>query len=236
MAPPARLASHCLLFATLLAGVALSHADVGGTLSLQTDARERGMSYSDNRPSAQLGLAWDGAGGWYGGTQLGHARFTQRRGATLQLYGGRVLPMAPGLDAEAGVVAHLHENVSHYDYQEAYIGLIGSQWSLRAYASPDYYGVGQRSVYVELNGRWPLGDGLAAVGHAGLLRGWRQGDPAYAQGRSPSRADVRLGLSRQLGEMGELQLAWVAASRGGPYVWTDATRRRTVVLNLTAAF
>lgn len=236
MSPPARLASRWLLVATLLAGVALAHAGVGGTVSVQTDARERGMSYSDNRPSAQLGLAWDGAGGWYGGAQLGHARFTQRHGATLQLYAGRVLPVSAGLDAEAGVVAHLHENVSHYDYQEAYIGLLGSNWTLRAYASPDYYGIRERSLYVELNGRWPLSAGLAAVGHVGVLRGWRGSDSPYAQGRSPSRADLRLGLSRPLGEMGELQLAWVAASRGGPYVWTEATRRRTLVLNLTAAF
>lgn len=236
MSPPARLAPRLLLVATLLAGVARAHADVGGTLSLQTDARERGMSYSDNRPSAQLGLAWDGAGGWYGGTQLGHARFTQRRGATLQLYAGRVLPVSAGLDAEAGVVAHLHENVSHYDYQEAYVGLLGDGWTARAYLSPDYYGIGERSLYVEFNGRWPLREGLAAIGHAGLLHGWRRSDPLYAQGRSPSRGDLRLGLSWQLGGMAELQLAWLAASRGGPYVWTEATRRRTAVLSLTAAF
>jgi hypothetical protein len=28
----------------------------------------------------------------------------------------------------------------------------------------------------------------------------------------------------------------VAAGRGGPYTWTDATRRRALVLGLTVAF
>jgi hypothetical protein len=50
------------------------------------------------------------------------------------------------------------------------------------------------------------------------------------------RTDLRAGTSWQLGTSSELQLAWVAASRGGPYTWTDATRRRTVVLQLTTAF
>jgi uncharacterized protein (TIGR02001 family) len=236
MSPPARRSRLTLLIATPLAGVAIAHADVGGTLSVQTDARERGVSYSANRPSAQLGLAWDGDGGWYAGGQLGHARFTQRQGGTLQLYAGRVVPLNGTLNAETGVIARLYENVSHYDYQEAYVGLMGSGWTLRLYASPDFYGIGQRSLYTELDGRWPLAPGLAAVGHVGLMRGWGGNASAYAAGRRASRMDGRVGLSWQLGGSSELQLAWVAASAGGPYTWTDPTRRRTAVLNLTTAF
>jgi uncharacterized protein (TIGR02001 family) len=236
MSPRARPARLALLIATPLAGVAIAHADVGGTLSLQTDARERGLSYSAQRPSAQLGLAWDGAGGWYAGAQLGHARFTQREGATLQLYAGRVVAWRPGIDAEAGVIARLFENVAHYDYQEAYVGLVGSGWTLRLYASPDFYGIGQRSLYTELDGRWPLAPGLAAIGHVGLMRGWGRGNAAYANSHGASRWDTRLGLSWQLGASSELQLAWVAVGRGGPYTWTDTPRRRSAMINLTTAF
>lgn len=236
MSPPARLARRILLIATPLAGVAIAHADVGGTLSVQSDARERGVSYSANRPSAQVGLAWDGEGGWYGGGQLGHARFTQREGATLQLYAGRVQPLTAGVNVEAGVIVRLYENVAHYDYQEAYLGLMGSGWTWRLYASPDFYGIGQRSLYTELDGRWPLGLGVAAVGHVGLMRGWGGMASAFGPARRAWRVDARLGLSWQLGSSSELQLAWVAAGAGGPYTWTDPTRRRTVVLNLTTAF
>ncbi|RTL39980.1 MAG: hypothetical protein EKK53_16460 [Burkholderiales bacterium] len=236
MSAPAHLACLTLLIATPLAGVAIAHADVGGTLSVQSDARERGMSYSANRPSAQVGLAWDGAGGWYAGGQLGHARFMQQQGGTLQLYAGRVTSLTTELNLEGGVIARLYENVARYDYQEAYVGLIGSGWTLRLYASPDFYGIGQRSLYAELDGRWPLGPGLAAVGHLGLIRGWGGNVSFYDPGRRASRADVRAGLSWQLGSSSELQLAWVAASAGGPYTWTDPTRRRTAVLNVTTAF
>jgi uncharacterized protein (TIGR02001 family) len=234
--PPAPLARLTTLVATLLACAGGAWADVGGTLSLQTDARDRGMSYSHNRPSAQLGLAWDGSGGWYAGAQLARARFSQKRGTSLQLYGGRVVELATGLDGEAGMAAHAFENVSHYDYQEAYVGLLGERWNLRAYYSPDYYGIGQRSLYTEFNWRWPLTPRVAALGHVGLLHGFGGQASPYAESRGSTRADLRLGVSGQLGASSEVQLAWIAAGRGGPYVWTDATRRRTAVLSLTTAF
>lgn len=234
--PPAHLARLTTLVATLLAGAGGARADVGATLSLQTDARERGMSYSRNRPSAQLGLAWDGHAGWYGGAQLAHARFTQTEGVALQLYGGRVVELASGLDGEAGLVAHAYENVSRYDYQEAYAGLLGERWNLRAYLSPDYYGVGRRSLYAEFNVRWPLAPGVAALGHAGLLHGSGGPASAYAESGSATRADLRLGASWQLGTGSELQIVWTAVSRGGLYTWTDSTRRRTALLSLTTAF
>lgn len=167
--PPAHLARLTTLVATLLACAGGAWADVGGTLSLQTDARERGMSYSANRPSAQAGLAWDGLAGWYAGAQLSQARFSQRRSAAVQAYAGRVFAVSPGLDGEVGLVAHAYQQISHYDYQEVYAGLLGERWNLRAYYSPDYYGVGQRSLYTELNGRWPLAPGWALLGHVGLL-------------------------------------------------------------------
>lgn len=234
--PPARPARLLLLLAALFAGASLVRADVGATLSVQTDARDRGMSYSANRPGAQLGLAWDGSGGWYGGASLTQARFADRHGAWLRLYGGRVVGLQPGLDGEAGLVVHRFENVSRYDYVEAYAGLLAERWNLRVYASPDYYGVGQRSLYGEVNLRWPLAAGIAAVGHAGLLRGFSAQRPAYLDPRGASRTDLRAGAAWQLGASSEMQLAWVAASRGGPYTWTDASRRRTVVLQLTTAF
>ena len=234
--PPAHLARLTTLVATLLACAGGAWADIGGTLSLQTDARDRGMSYSRNRPSAQLGLAWDGSGGWYAGAQLAHARFSQKRGAALQVYGGRVFELSPGLDGEAGLAAHAYDNAANYDYQEAYVGLLGERWNLRAYVSPDYYGIGQRTLYTEFNLRWPLAPRVAATGHVGLLHAFGGQAPSYLESRGDTRVDLRLGASWQLGAASELQLAWIAAGRGGPSTWTDATRRRTVVLGLTTAF
>ncbi|KQW52213.1 hypothetical protein ASD88_06395 [Pelomonas sp. Root662] len=227
-----------LTAAALLAGAGAACADVGGTLSFQTDARARGVSYGGNRPGVQLGLAWDGSAGWYAGAQLARARFdAERNGGWLQAYGGRVVELTPGLDGEAGVIVQAFENVSRYDFQEVYAGLLGDGWNLRLYLSPDYYGSGQRSAYAEIDLRWPIAKGWAATGHVGLLRGERRGQVLpYAQPHGSARVDLRVGASWQLGASTELQFAWVAAGRGGPYTWTDSTRRRAVVLGLTTAF
>src|SRR5262245_34525640 len=107
---PARPARLTITITLLLSVAGPARADVGGTASLQSDARDRGLSYSNNKPSAQLGLAWDGSGGWYGGGQLARARFDERRhGAWLRAYGGRVFAITPNLDGEAGLIAHRFE-------------------------------------------------------------------------------------------------------------------------------
>ncbi|MEO6281496.1 TorF family putative porin [Roseateles sp.] len=234
--PPARPARLALLTVLLLAGPGAARADVGATLSLQSDARERGLSYSGNRPGAQLGLAWDGEGGWYAGASLTHARFERRGGASLRAYGGRVVELRPGLNAELGLLAHRFENVSSYDFVETYAALLGERWNLRLYASPDYYGNGQRSLYGEFNLHWPLAQGIAAIGHIGLLHGWGRSSVVYGGPQDTARVDVRAGASLQWGAGSEMQLVWVAASRGGPYIWINATRRSTAVLSLTTAF
>jgi len=231
-------------FVAILPAVLLAcgpaRGDVGATLSLQTDARDRGMSYSGNRPSAQLGLAGDFDAGWYGGLSLGEARFAEHRGPWLRAYGGRVMGLVPGLNGEFGLLAHRFDRIRRYDFVEAYAGLLGERWSLRVYASPDYYGIGQRSVYAEVNGRWPLcaeASSPALVGHAGVLRGWGGGAAlAYTEPSRPTRTDLRAGLSWPWGVSGEWQLLWTSASRGGPFTWTDASRRRAVSLNFTLGF
>lgn len=217
--------------ASLMLLIPTARADVGATLSLQSDARERGLSYSGNRPMALAGVAWDGRDGWYAGALLTHARFdAQRRGPWLKAYGGRVFELAPGLDGEVGLLANRFGNPSHYDFAEAYAGLLGERWQARLYHSTDYYGSGRRSLYAEFNQRWPLGRQWQLQGHVGVLSG--QG--IYPNGDSSRRVDLRAGLGWSPGVY-DLQLAWVAAGRGGPNTWAESTRRRAVVLSVTAA-
>ncbi|HEY1129742.1 MAG TPA: TorF family putative porin [Roseateles sp.] len=239
-ARPALAARLTTLLLPLLAVCLAARADVGGTLSWQSDARDRGVSYTGGRPGAQLGLGWDGEAGWYAGASLARVRLdADRRSAWLRVYGGRVVELWPGLDVEAGLVVHRFGALSRYDFAEAYVGVLGERWSLRLHHAPDDYGSGQRSHYAEFNSRWPLAPRWAAVGHVGVLRG--QGAsrwPAQYVGAAhgPTRIEMRGGMSWQPGDSAELQLAWVSASRGGPTMGADTGRRRAVVLGLTAAF
>lgn len=225
-----------LLLLTLLTGAA--RADVGATLSVQSDARERGASYTGNRPGVQVGVSWDGAGGWYAGASLSRVRFdADRRGGWLRAYGGRVVALRTGLDVEGGLVLHRYEGLSRYDFAEGYAGLLGEGWNLRLHHAPNYYGSGQGSLYGEANLRWPAAAPLAVVGHVGVLRAqgasrWVN-QPYNPQG--PTRRDMRAGASWQFGEGMELQLVGISASRGGPVMWAGATRRSTVVLSISAA-
>ena len=85
--------------------------------------------------------------------------------------------------------------------------------------------------------RWPVARGVGLMGHVGVLRGYAAtAASVYAEAHGPTRVDLRAGASWQLGESSELQLAWVSASRGGPYTWSDTARRRRVVLGVTATF
>lgn len=230
-------AAHPLLLLLLLAGAA--RADVGATLSLQSDARERGQSYTDNRPGAQLGVSWDGAGGWYAGLSLARVRFdADRQGRWWRAYGGRVVALRPGLDGEVGVVRHRYERLSRYDFTEAYAGLLGEGWALRLHGTPDHYGSGQRSLYAEANLRWPATAPLAWLAHAGVMRahGASRWGRQARNPDGPTRTDLRLGGSWQAGEASEVQAAWVWASRGGPVMGSAATRRSAAQLTWSTAF
>ena len=209
------------------------HADYGGTVSVQSDGRYRGISYSDRRPQAQVTLSYDGVGGWYGGALLAPVRFNaKRRSGFLQGYVGRVASLAVGLDAEAGISMHHFNAIARYDYAEAFAGLLGERWSTRLYYSNDYFGSRQRSVYGELDLNWPLSASTQAIAHIGVIQG---SGGAYRNPQGRTRWDLRVGALWRQG-IGELQLAWVAASRGGPYTWADDRHQQALVLGLTASF
>jgi uncharacterized protein (TIGR02001 family) len=210
-----------------------AHADIGGSASLQSDGLYRGISYSNHRTQGQLTLSWDGDSGWYAGTLATQARFSgQRSSPHVQLFAGHVARLWAGVDAEAGITSTRFTALSKYDYAEAYLGLLGDRWSARLHYADDYFGSQQRSLYGELNLHMPLAPAVQAYAHLGLIHG--RGGP-YTNPHGPTRLDLRLGLVWRI-EAVELQAAWVAASRGGPYTWADESRRQTVVLGASAAF
>jgi len=222
--------SSLLLGATLPARAELG--DLGGTVSVQSDARERGLSYSQDKPQAAATLSYDGSDGWYGGTLLTRARFDAGHHSDLtQFYAGRVVSLSNGLDFEAGLQYSRFPSISRYSFAEAYAGLLGARWNARLHFASDYYGSGTRTAYAEYNTNWPLHNDVQAVAHLGMLL--RAGGRDVAGGSA--RYDSRLGLAWQLRPI-ELQLAWVAVSPGGPYTWVDERRRNALVLGVSASF
>ncbi|MDN3919857.1 TorF family putative porin [Roseateles violae] len=204
----------------------------GGSVSLQSDQRYRGISLSDERPQAQASLGYDGVSGWYGGALLGRARFDAYRQSTMLLgYLGRVGPLATDLDAEAGLLLSHFASENAYDYGELYAGLIAPRWRLRLHLSPDYFGRDMRSLYADLELNRPLDAAWQLFAHLGVLQGLG-GSAVHAH---DTQADLRLGAAWRHGAY-ELQLSWVGVQRGGPYAAAYEQQRSTAVLGLLISF
>ena len=200
--------------ALLAVAAAPAAAQWSGSVLLVSDQRFRGVSVSDGQPELRLGLAFDAADGWYGGTSLGRVALGERRRPQWLLYAGRSLPLGAGRSLELGLTHVRHPGDDAYDYGEAFVGWLAERWQARLHVSTDYFGRGAASAYAELNLNWRLPLGLRGLAHVGALAVGHDANPHYPTRRR--RTDLRLGLARGVGD-GELQLAWAGAQRGGPY-------------------
>lgn len=184
--------------------------DAAVVAAVSSDYVARGMSLSDARPAPQLRVDLD-AGGWYAGALVARVRYAHADARAQGLvYAGYAQRLPSGLGWEAGALQSSLAG-SAYRYHELYAGLAGDRLAGRVYYSPSYYG-DVSTVYAELNGSNPLRDGLALVGHLGLLR-----PLGSAEDEARSRIDLRVGLSLDRGNW-NVQLALLAnlPRRHGP--------------------
>ncbi|WLI90597.1 TorF family putative porin [Massilia sp. R2A-15] len=192
--------SQYTLAAILCCMAPAAHAQTSATVALTSEYSVRGVSLSDGRPAPQVGLAWDGAEGWYAGAYAApRLVLGERSGVTsLAAYGGYAWRVRSGLAWEAGASSTAFLNAAEYNYREVYAGVMTDHLAARVYFSPAYYGYGGRSAYAELNGFYPLRERFKLIGHAGVLRG---------RG-SPDRYDLRLAIGADIGDI-NVQLAWL---------------------------
>jgi uncharacterized protein (TIGR02001 family) len=234
---PRPLARGIALSSTLLSALLLvpaaAHAQWGLAASLQSDLRFRGVSLSDERPSARVTVSYDHPSGWYGGASAAGVEVAPgQRGAQVLAYGGLAARLGSGLAWDLGASAVHFTASSRYDYLEVHAGLAGARWSARVSLSPDYYGSSMRSAYVEVDAAQPVAARLRLFGHAGVLvRGRDDG----ATGVRGARADVRAGIAAAF-DAWDVQLAWVGAQRDRPNGYAAAYDRSTFVLGVTVAF
>ena len=224
---------HALWAGSLLVSGA-AQAQLGAAIAVESDNRFRGVSLTDGRPDLRLSVSYDHASGVFAGAAATQVEFMRGRHA-LQLLGytGYVARVTPELGAEVGVTSSTFGGNTRYDYSEIFTGLSNERWSLRAYYAPRYFGFDQATVYLEVGANTVLMPRWRAFGHVGALRtlGGIEGEA----GRR-TRADLRVGLGFSAAAAVDVQLAWVTASRGGPYVVEYGTRRSTFVLSAQASF
>ena len=202
-------------FAALLLGPAAStaHAQLGASIAVDSDYRFRGVTLSESGPTARAAFNYDAANGCYGGASATSVSFG-RGGRYLQTlgYAGCAVSVGLGRHVESGL-AFLHFSGDFgYDFAEGYVGYLAERWTARIHVAPDYFGRHVSTVYAELDAHTLLDEHFRLFGHVGGIVRFA-GDGA---GESRGRADLRLGVGWVMRGL-DLQLAWLAASRGGPY-------------------
>jgi len=211
--------------------MAQAWAQVTGSVALVSDYRFRGVSLSDDRPSAQVEFGYDQpASGWYVGGVMSSVRPDQRQAVQLLGYAGFAQRVLPDLSWEAGVRYSRFTGHEAYAYAEAYAGLTYKQLVARVYYAPDYFNVGVSTFYGELNDSYPLSSRWYVFGHLGYLR--RNGNvDMYPASRS--RSDVRMGLGMALKPC-DIQLSWATAHGAPEYAFgyptsTNASRNVWII-------
>jgi uncharacterized protein (TIGR02001 family) len=230
------------LLSCLCAGAALmagpAHAQLGASLSVQSDYRYRGVSFTDSRPAASLTLNYDHASGAYvGGTAIGAVTTDEGFQMTgFQAYGGYARRLAWGGSLDLGLA---HTDVVEYyrvhdrvRYSELYVGLAGRSVSAHLYYSPDYLGGRVQTLYASLDGSWTPAPAWRVFGHAGVLAPVRREPGSNLRG---AQFDVRAGAARQAGPV-EVQLSLVTLGPDADYPAMHAQQRTTLVLGATYPF
>lgn len=211
-------------FLALLFACSPALAQVSFNAGVVSDNRYRGISLSDEQSAALAGVNVDFATGLYAGLSAARVRFDYTRSSAMATaYAGYARRLGQDWNVDAGVSAIRFNGLRNYDYDEVYVGAGVERLGMRISVSPHYFGVGGRTVYVELNGSRALTPEIDLVAHVGYL------DPQ-------ARSDIKLGLSAAI-EAWTVQLAW-SATREGALLYPRAPRghARRVVLGVTRSF
>jgi hypothetical protein len=215
------------LFFTGLASPGTASAQVGGSIIIETDDRFRGVSIDHEQGDLRLSLSYDHVSGAYAGLSAATVGLGSLRGSSLLTYAGFSAAAGAGLRWEAGLTQAQISGDSRRDYAEVFAGLFTQRWGLRGAFSPDYYGGGLKTLYLEgeLNGS--LGTFGRVVAHLGSLRS--------LDGGSAHRVDARIGTVFRLGEVG-LQLAWTSATGKGRLAVPRGQHRNAIIVSSSYEF
>lgn len=221
----------------LIAASAPAAAQLGGSVTLSSEARLRGRPISDHRPVARLELDHDSASGFYvgGSAAIVVTRDEGIRPFAYTQYAGFTHRVAGSTAIDAGLV---HNGYSEYSgvagggsYTEAYVGLVGPQLSARLYLSPGYFRKDEPTLYMEVDGHVDIGRNGLLFAHVGRLTYLRD-HPGRARAAS---TDWRIGLRRRLGTV-DLEAAWTGYAHDEGYYGARIRTGSTMLVALAFGF
>lgn len=187
-------------------------AQVGVSVSADSDDRFRGVSLSDGKPVVSAAIAYDHDSGAYGGASVIGVEGPASDPRVLGYIGyvGYSARARSGLAWDLGITQARYRAPARggyaADYTEIYAGLGTDRLSARLYYSPNYFGEGGQTLYADADGAVRLAKHWRLFSHLGVLTSL--GEQARF-GAHRALIDVRAGVALALGR-GELRLAWTA--------------------------
>lgn len=181
-------------------------AQLSGAVSVMSDDRFRGQTVSHARPALQAGLSYDDLSGLYLGAAAAGSLVPGQGPAIIanQVYAGFAKRVNGDVSIDLGAVHARYTRLSSRPlaYTEAYLGAHVGAFSSHIRFSPDYFGSGRSTLYIDADFSRRFDPWLVS-GHLGqLARLERSGAP----GAPDSATDWRIGVSRPLGRI-DVQLS-----------------------------
>jgi uncharacterized protein (TIGR02001 family) len=236
--PLLRVHTLSIVFAGLpLCAATAAEPQVGGSASIESDYRYRGIPLTDGKPALSLSISYDHDSGLYAGASAigaSGAHNSVRIGATEYL--GYVARVSTRTAWDLGVT-HSDFRVNSaerrsFDYTELYTGVIKDHVSAHVHYSPNYFGQGVSTVYVDLDGAFRPARQWRIFGHVGVLT---PVNGSASPGSYRERYDLRAGVAAEF-KGGELQLAWTTTRPDLAYPAGHTQNRDALVIAATCFF
>lgn len=210
-----------------------AHAQIVGSIGVESDVRFRGYSLSNGNPAATIDLGYEHHSGLYlNGSATAGVVHSDPALLNYQLNAGYATWVSPTVSVDAGVVRNWYtrhaRGTGDTHYTEIYLGMAAQGISSRIYYSPDYFRPGAHTLYAELEGALDLAPKWRLNGHVGLLT--HLSDPPRYVRRE--RYDWRLTLGRDLGRL-DLHASLSGGGPGDDYYY--GRRHSSTALTLGAS-
>lgn len=209
-------------------------AQLSGSVSVLSDYRFRGVSFSSESPAAQADVNYDFASGWYTGAFFSTVRFDSYPNLHRQVitYGGYAHRIGPDLSVDVGVSYADLSKGDDFDYLEVHTGVTAGFLNMQLSYAPKYFGLNRAGIYLEMNSGTQLTESVRIFGHAGAL--YVQPEPY--RNTSGTQFDGRIGL-RYERDAFNAQLSWVAVNRISLSYPVDSNQaRNALVVQLAFVF
>lgn len=178
-------------------------AQVAIEAAVQSDYRLRGYSVSEGNPAASLSLGYDDPSGFYmGALAAGFVADGDPQLLLVEAHAGYAARVTPDLSLDVGLSRSEYFSgfgtSRNYRYTELYLGAALPNVATRISYSPDYFFPDTPTLYWQVSGGIEPARDWFLSAHAGALV-YLDEPPDYLE---RTRYDWRLGLSRQLGDLG----------------------------------